>query len=581
MEYRVLALKYRPGGFEEIVGQQAVTSVLAGAVDQGRLAQAYLFSGPRGCGKTTTARILAKALNCERGPTSQPCGECASCKAVAAGNSLAVIEIDAASSGGVDDIRGVRAEAALGSMGGRYKVYILDEAHQISAHGANALLKTLEEPPPNTVFVLATTEPHKILPTIHSRCQRFAFRLLGADEIAGRLGTICERENVAVPAESLQAIARRADGSMRDGITLLDQALAASDGALDLDAVTGILGLTRHDHYFALDEAWQAEDAAAALRALDTVLGTGLGAREFALGLVRHFRDLLFLRLDPGLLAGEMGADDHARCAELAAGWQVEDLLHLTRLVGERADQIRYASQPRVLLETLVVEIARFERRVVLAELLGRLRALDGASAGSGGAGPSAQGDDDPPARSRPGPSARAASAAPRPAPAPRVEDAPSPRPQPGATASPDAAAARQDAPAAMAGDDPAELWGEFVRQVGRSMKSLGSFLERARPGGPSGKHYRIVVENPFHLAMLDTPEHLRLMGDTLAGLTGQARAIRLELAAGSATAAAPGPRISAERAAEARREQALSDHADSPLIQDLLQRFDGEVLED
>ncbi len=581
MDYRVLALKYRPARFEDVVGQAAVTSVLAGAIAQGRLAQAYLFSGPRGCGKTTTARLLAMALNCEQGPTATPCGECAACRAVVNGSSLAVIEIDAASSGGIDQIREIRAAAALGSIGGRYKIYILDEAHQITKEGANALLKTLEEPPPGTLFVLATTEPQKIIATIHSRCQRFAFRLLDLDEIAGRLTWICEREGIAAAPAAIKAIARRADGSMRDGLTLLDQALAAAPGGLELADVMRILGLTRHDHYFALDEAWRARDAGAALRALADVLDAGLSPREFALGLGTHLRDLLLLRVDPSLLADALEAEERERCAAYAADWQVEDLLALLRLVGERADQIRYAGQPRLLLDALVVEIACFERRVVLAELLARLRGGQPEPEAERGGGRRPAGP--PPAGTAPGRRGGAAGGS--------ATDNRSGGSSAHATggvarsaapaAPPEAAAPAVRGPAAVAATvppEPALLWGEFVQEVSRNMKTLGSFLEQARPGVLGEKHYSIVVQTAFHLAMLDTPEHLRLMGDTLGKLVGRPRQIRLELA--TAGAAAP-ERVSAERADEARRGQALSDHADSPLIQDLLQRFDGELLED
>jgi DNA polymerase-3 subunit gamma/tau len=567
VDYRVLALKYRPARFEDVVGQSAVTSVLAGAISQGRLAQAYLFSGPRGCGKTTTARLLAMAVNCEQGPTATPCGTCAACRAVINGTSLAVIEIDAASSGGIDQIRDIREAASLGSIGGRYKIYILDEAHQITAHGANALLKTLEEPPPGTLFVLATTEPQKIIPTIHSRCQRFSFRLLDLDEIAGRLAWICEREGLAASPAAIKAIARRADGSMRDGLTLLDQALAAAEGSLELADVMRILGLTRHDHYFALDEAWRARDAGAALRALAAVLDGGLSPREFALGLGTHLRDLLLLRVDPTLLADTLAADERQRCTDFATDWQVEDLLALLRLVGERADQIRYASQPRLLLDALVVEIACFERRVLLAELLARLR-VGPAAAGGAPSGPLASSS--PPAQRGRAGGGSGATASAGGAPANAVGSARS--------AAPAAPAERPAAPPAGPAPEPALLWGEFVQAVGSSMKTLGSFLEQARPGALGEKHYSIVVQTPFQLAMLDTPEHLRLMGETLGKLLGRPRQIRLELA----TAGAAGPeRISAEQADGARRSQALTDHADSPLIQDLLQRFDGELLED
>ena len=578
MDYKVLALKYRPARFAEMVGQDQVTAVLQGALQQGRIAQAYLFSGPRGCGKTTAARLLAKALNCAEGPAAEPCGACDSCRAIAAGTSLAVVEVDAASNRGIDDIRRIREEAGYSSVGGRTKVYIIDEAHQITGDAANAFLKTLEEPPPGVVFVLATTEPQKIIPTIHSRCQRFAFRLLSVDEIAGRLTHIAESEGLAAPREALLAVARRAEGSMRDGLTLFDQVLASVEGDLTLDAVTAVLGLTRHDHYHALMEACRARDAAAALRELDRVLATGLAPREFALGLGRYLRDLLLLAVDPALLEGELGAEDRERCRALADAIPVEDLLYLTRLAGERADQIRFASQPRILLETLVVEIARVESRVLLGEVLARLKALGGEAAAGGvrtrgrrSAAP-AGGSGAPGAGPPPGASETASEA--RPAASKRRRAA---HPEGGARAEGDRV--REDAgsaaPATL-GDIPGG-WGDFVGRVSRRKKSLGSFLEQAKPGPVGEKHFTLLVGNPFHLSMLDTPEHLELMARQFRETYGAGRRIRVTLD----QAAPTGERVSRERARDARREQDLRDHADDGLVRDLLERFDGEILED
>ena len=582
-DYRVLALKYRPRDFSEVVGQEQVSSVLMGALAQNRVANAYLFAGPRGCGKTTTARILAKALNCERGPTSSPCGECGPCKAIVSGNSLAVIEIDAASTGGVEDIRSIRSEAALASMGGRYKVYILDEAHQISPAGANALLKTLEEPPPNTVFILATTEGQKIIPTIHSRCQRFHFRLLSPAEIAGRLEHILAQEGVESESEALHAIARRAEGSMRDGLTLLDQILASMDGPVTLSQVTEILGLTPNDRFFGLSDAFVARDGAAALIEIDRVLASGVSVRDFALGLAGYFRNLLFLRLDPALLDTEMSASDREGCAEYAEAFAVEDLLYLTRLCGERADQIRYSSQPRIHLETLVVEIARLESRILLSEILGRLGGgRPGApSAGGGGRGaavpaPGAAGAEKrgaaPPASARREAEGRAPSReTKRAAPSPEIlREKPSAGP---ADAAP---------PAAPGGNlDMQAGWGVFVNGVSNGKKSLGSFLAHARPGGLGANHFTLHVESPFHLAMIDTPEHIRMMGETFAQIFGERRQIRLELVPTQPGQEQPTRRVSVERAEDARRKQDLQDHAGDALIEDLLQRFDGEILED
>ncbi|MCP4548838.1 MAG: DNA polymerase III subunit gamma/tau [bacterium] len=566
MDYQVLALKYRPGNFDEVVGQAQVTDVLKGALEQDRIAKAYIFSGPRGCGKTSSARILAKALNCAKGPTPSPCGECESCQSIAKGSNLAVIEIDAASTGGVQDIRDMREEAALASIGGRYKIYILDEAHQISTAGNNALLKTLEEPPPNTVFILATTEPQKMLPTVHSRCQHYQFRLLSVDDIAHRLGNILKWEKIEVEADVLQAIARRADGSMRDGMTLMDQVLASCEGKLTLAQVTEILGLTSFDHLFSLTEAILARDGAAALRELHRILDGGLETREFALGLSRYFRNLLLIKLDPTLLEAEMIEEDRQRCCVYAESFQVEDLLYLSRIVGERADKIRYASQPRVLLETLVVEISRFESRILLSEILTRLRTLGG---GQGTGSPTAGAD----SRNE----QKRGEGSPRSAPVTRQTTGTgrrNPMPPP-----PEPAASPASTPQVDFKGDPGEVWGTLCQIIGNEQKSIGSFLERTRPGRLTEKKLIVYAENTFAMSMLDTSDNLLLLSNKFADLTGCKVEMCLELASSEEK---PEPeRISKEHVEDTRRTQDLKEYADNEVVGDLLKRFDGEIVED
>ena len=269
MTHLPLALKYRPATFADVIGQEHVTRTLSNALERGRTAHAYLFAGPRGSGKTTTARLLAKALNCDRGVTGEPCGECENCVAIAAGRSLDVIEIDAASNRGIDDIKELREAVKYAPAQGRYKVYIVDEVHQLSKDAFNALLKTLEEPPRGVVFVLATTEPHKILPTILSRCQRFDFRPIPLDAIRKRLADIARLEGFALDERAEFAIAKKADGSLRDALSLLDQVVAFGGDSIDLPTLRRLIGVPDEERYLELTELLASGDAAAAMRAIN------------------------------------------------------------------------------------------------------------------------------------------------------------------------------------------------------------------------------------------------------------------------------------------------------------------------
>ncbi len=295
--YQALYLKWRPARFDEVVGQEHITGTLQNAVTAGRLGHAYLLSGPRGTGKTTTARLLAKAVNCLHEDLDQrPCGQCAPCVAVSDGRFLDLIEIDAASNTGVDDIRDLREKINFSPSEGRFKVYIIDEVHMLSTAAFNALLKTLEEPPAHAIFVLATTEEHKVPLTIKSRCQQFSFRLLTIREIAGRLTWLSEREAIAVEPEAIAMIAQQGQGSLRDAESLLDQLIAAPGEMITLERAQKVLGTASNLAVIDLTEAWLAGDGAAGLEIIHSALRSGTDPRQFTRQMVSHLRMLLLVQ---------------------------------------------------------------------------------------------------------------------------------------------------------------------------------------------------------------------------------------------------------------------------------------------
>jgi len=589
VDYQVLALRWRPQRFEDVVGQDHITQVIAGAIEQDRVANAYLFSGPRGCGKTTTARILAKALNCEKGPTREPCGVCESCKSIAAGSSLAVQEIDAASNKTIEDVRKLRSDVNLSALEGRYKVYIIDEAHQIgggssSKDAAHALLKTLEEPPKGVVFILATTEPEKILATIRSRCQRFAFRLLRSEEIAGRLDRIAEADGLHFGEGVAMAMARKAEGSMRDGLTLLDQTLSSLGNNIELPELIELLGLPRYERYFEFTEACLARDGAAALRALTTVLESGTAPWDFALGLARHFRNLLLLKMDPALLEGELDAEEIEICNRLSAGFGDEDLLYLVRLASDRSEQIRRASQPTLLAEALAVELTRYEKRVLLSQVLAMLK----------GSGESPVPSPQPPTsggQRRTGGGQRASGIGQRTAGGGQQVSGIGQRTAGGGqqvsgigqrTAGGGQRASGGGSPTAifpLSRSGLAEGWGAVVGAAKRTSMIKGQFLEKARPGGVDRDCFTLHLEGQFR-GLLDNHEDRLLLQEKFREIFGESRSLRMLPPEGELEEA-PAPRVSQSRADVARRERSLQEHSDNALVQDLLMKFDGEIVED
>ncbi len=385
MAYLVMARKWRPRNFDEMVGQEHIARTLRNAIEGKRIAHAYLFTGTRGVGKTTSARILAKALNCEKGPTPTPCDACDNCKAVSAGTSMDVLEIDGASNRGVNEIRELREQVKYAPMQGAFKVYIIDEVHMLTKEAFNALLKTLEEPPPHVVFLFATTEVNKVPHTILSRVQRFDFKRISEPQIRGRLEFICSQEGITFESEALEAIARKADGSMRDGLSLFDQVLAFSGTHLSLEDARRILGLPPDELFGQLLTALVSHDAAACYALIDRVMGEGIELGEFLLGFGAHLRDMLFARQE-GMAANALGFSEN-RFRELRssqADLRDGDLIRYGKIVSDLLGGMKQAAHPRLHVEMGLLRMAALDRIATLSQLMQSNLAREAAQGNAG-----------------------------------------------------------------------------------------------------------------------------------------------------------------------------------------------------
>ncbi len=429
--YQVLARRARPQTFAEVVGQEHVTRTLVNAISSGRLAHAFVFSGMRGVGKTTTARILAKALNCEKGPTPEPCNTCQSCVEIAEGRSMDVLEVDAASQTGIDATRELLETVKYQPAAGRYRVYIIDEAHGLSKQAVDAFLKTLEEPPAHAKFILATTAPQKLTSTILSRCQRFDFRAVPGDTIVETLAAMVRGEGMEADEEAVAAIARESGGSLRDATSLLDQVLAFSEGRIDAGAVGLALGLPDVAAVRELLDAIVAHDPAAALAVVGRVVGQGTDLARFAHDLLQRIRNLTVLVVaGPGALA-DLTRHEIEELGRVKEGLSAEDLQRWFRILLGGAEEVARSVKPRLVLEMTVLRMATLTPLVPLDQLVGRLEALErGARGGPGPGGRPAPGAHGPvrgggraaASQASAGAAPRASGAAP---PRPRTEAAP------------------------------------------------------------------------------------------------------------------------------------------------------------
>ena len=373
MAYQVLARKWRPQTFADVLGQQAVTRTLKNALKSKRIAQAFVFSGPRGCGKTTTARILARALSCVKGPTPEPCGECESCIEIAEGRDIDVLEIDAATHTGVDNVREVVIEGlAIAPVRNRYKIFIIDEVHMLSGSSFNALLKSIEEPPPHVVFMMATTEQHKIPDTVLSRSQVYEFKTISPKVVADRLRSIAVEEKIEIPDEGLMLLARAGEGSMRDSLSAFDQVRAFAGDAIVVEDVVTVLGLVGRDLVFDMLEAVVTEDAPAAFALVERAIERGYDLRLLCRELTRATRDLLILSVDPKRASDpDVAADaERERLLAMAGQWSREDLLRAFDALTKAENEIRSSDQPRFNMEMALLRLMHLRKLIPLAELL-------------------------------------------------------------------------------------------------------------------------------------------------------------------------------------------------------------------
>jgi DNA polymerase-3 subunit gamma/tau len=566
MAYLVLARKWRPETFKEVVGQKHVVLTLEAAIKADRIAHAYLFAGPRGVGKTTVARILAKALNCEKGPTPNPCGKCSSCAEIASGKSLDVIEIDGASNRKIEDARGIREAVQYAPLGGRMKVYIIDEAHMLTREAFNALLKTLEEPPPHVVFVLATTEPGKIPDTIVSRCQSFDFHRIPSSEIEARLVQIAKAEGIDAEPDALKLVAARADGSMRDAESLLDQLISVGEGRATADDVARVLGIPDIDVYFGLSDAIASEDTGGTLSALAGALDAGSDPRDLLDGFVEHLRNLLLVAAAPSpeRLVGRVA--DYREHDGASSSLGPDDLIRLIRIGVEAQAAAKWSTQPGLLVELALVRMAKLTRTVELEEIV---RAVGGSSppppSGRGAGGRRGGGGVASGADGSAGRQVRAAAGA--------VAPSGGPAAPVGAVDAADAGGAGAGSGSARAPDGPPvspDIWPRVLERIRSERPGLAASLSGAVPSPAGGGELGLLVPNGsrFHREQLLDRGNMTLMESAAGAVFGSPVRLTFEFGA----PAGGGECVGAPPESATARPEA------DPMVRKVLDVFGGEV---
>ena len=583
--YQVLARKWRPQRFDDVIGQRGVTQTLRNAIAAGRIAQSFVFSGPRGVGKTTTARILARGLNCEKGPTADPCGECDACLEIAQGRDIDVLEIDAATNTQIDKVREVIiAGLGMGPVRNRYKIFIIDEVHRLSPQAFDALLKSIEEPPPHVVFMMATTEIEKVPATIQSRSQVFELKSIGVKQIADQLRAIATAESIDVDEAALMLIARAGDGSMRDAQSAFDQVIAFAGQTIRSEDVATVLGLVRRDLLLDMAEAVAAEDGAAAFDLAGRAVESGYDLRLVIRELSRLTRDLLVVGIDGSRLSDpEIAAEgERDRLQSLAAKFSGEDLMRAFDVLTKADVDIRAAMQPRYHLEMALLRWIHLRRLVPLSDLIDGLD-RQGTSPRAATAAPRPAA---PPAMPRPSATAATVKAieaqrelakpeAPREAPRPVPAPVPAPAPK---AAAPPAKASTEAAPAPSPGPSGDPLKEAFLAEVRRAKKFFyGTVIAQAQ---------RIEVEperivlwfSPQHKAMRVQVDPVRpLLEEIATQLAGRRMAV---VGLESDASNPPAPKKEQEAASPDRqselRQQAMADKS----VQALLDVFGTEIKE-
>ncbi|MSS70350.1 MAG: DNA polymerase III subunit gamma/tau [Candidatus Latescibacteria bacterium] len=604
MSYVVMARKWRPLVFEDVIAQSHVTVTLQNAVRAGRTAHAYLFSGPRGSGKTTTARILAKALNCDQGPTPTPCNRCRACESINRGTSPDVLEIDAASNRGIDEIRSLREKVIIGvSKQSGHKVYIIDEVHMLTQEAFNALLKTLEEPPAHVIFILATTERHRVPATILSRCQHFPFRRIPSEDIVRQLAHIARQEGIEIPEEALFLIARRADGAMRDAQSVLDQVVAFAGTSITEEAVREALGILDQDLFFRVTDAALERDRVAGLNLIEELTGQGGDVGEFARGLLEHLRNLLVCKIQGGGRSLDLSEADRLRYQACGERFSEQDLQRMIQMVADLDRDIGDAIQPRFYLEIAILKLIAMEPAVLIEDLLDRLGRLEERL--KGGLSPVAASPSRPAQESVPAPPSPLPGRIQRPErdisnptaqemespgrPNRSGEDTPARAESPGRTSrnGEDASAqAEQDAPAKDSAPPPApavlsgpvsletvrQKWDEIVGRVKTITISLGAHLDTGTPCALEEE--MLQIRFPARAAF--SANHIKRKKKVLEDIAAEVLGTRLRvdcILEGSDAEPQPSPDPGGQQEAEQQEAEV------APSVQTVLQIFDGEIL--
>jgi DNA polymerase-3 subunit gamma/tau len=581
--YEALARKWRPQTFEDVVEQPQVTQTLKNAITAGRIHHAYLLCGPRGTGKTTTARILAKALNCEQGPSPVPCNKCATCAAITNGNSLDVLEIDAASNTGVDNIRDLRESARYVPVSSRYKIYIIDEVHRLSPQAFDALLKTLEEPPPSVIFMMATTEPNEVPATVRSRTLRFDFHLVSHRGLRETLGRIAAAESIDIDDGALDLIATEASGSLRDGQSLLDQLVGYAGGKLTTELAHEALGLVDVTVLFDLTDAFAGHDPARSLEVIAQVSQSGRDLQQLLKQVTEHLKRLLFAHSLGSRFADEsLNQDTLARYAAAARSFEESDLLRLLKMVIELGNRYKKAAQPRLEVELLVMRCARMDRSIDIRQVLDRLEGgtvpLSLFEHGTGSSAPVAERAPAPqavrgsaptviePPRDAPPAKASLPSAAQR----SPVEMQPSPNHGP-------AVAISDDPPPSGAPGVPLDFE-PILEAICRARATLRAILGHAEliRTGPGTVDLNVYNGSPFHQQQLKQKPIRDLIHAEIARVLGAGIRVTIHVKDSSKSrtgiaSTSPGP----SAAAVASGDLVRSDHN----LQEILRRFDGEIV--
>lgn len=578
MSYLVLARKWRPQTFTDVVGQEHVTRTLRNAITSGRVAHAFLFTGPRGVGKTTTARLLAKALNCEQGPTPDPCNQCSNCTEIAAGTALDVLEIDGASHTGVDNIRDLTEGVQYRPVKSRFRVIIIDEVHMLSNAAFNALLKTLEEPPSHVKFIFATTESHKILPTILSRCQRYDFKRIPLRELIQRLREIIQHEGLSADDVALALLAREADGGLRDAQSLLDQVIAWSGGQITEAAVKEALGVADRQALFRVAEAVLARNPAQALQLAGDLHEYGYDPRRLCRDLLEHCRHLVAAKVsnDPIMLA-DLPDHEVAIVRQQVSACSLEDVQRLFTLLLHADEEIGRTAYPQLVIEMTLVKLASQPQVLPIEEALTRLEALHKAILNNAPLSAPAL---------TPTPPAPAAFTTPSSSPRPissqreireirKEEPAPPPASQPPVVRSQELTSSSPSDP--VVAEDTPEAWEGFLRAVQREKISLFFPLKSAQLLELTQTTMRIIVEKELYFRELTRKESRTLLEEIAKRFFGKTLTVDITKGGAARSAVAPLATNVTPTASTAKTLQSQST-TDDPLIQTVLDVLGGEV---